>query len=82
MAKVLLTKKPRGKKARMRDRVTDEMQKDIADGSTTLEKLKDEKQESLAYTYGCGRETAQKALAKVGTNLSGSQIPTITTNDK
>jgi hypothetical protein len=82
MAKVLSTKKPRRKKARVLDRVTDEMQKDIADGSTTLEKLKDEIQKSLAYKYGCGREAAQKALAKVGANLSGSQIPTITTNDK
>ena len=80
--KVLSTTKRRGRKPKVLDRVTHEMQKDIDDGSTTLEKLKDEKQESLACKYGCGRETAQKALAQVGPNLSGSQFPTIRTNDK
>ena len=82
MVKVLSTTKSRGRKPKLLDRVTHQMQKDIGDGTTTLEKLKDEKQESLANKYGCGRETAQKALAKVGANLSGSQFPTITTNDK
>ena len=55
------------------------MRAHIDDGTTTLEKLVEQKQESLAVTYNCNRETAQKALAELTAEPNPRQIPT---NDK
>jgi hypothetical protein len=73
------TKKRRGRKPTVRTAVAIQMQEDIDDGTTTIEKLAGEKEESLERAYGCSRDTARKARDLV---LSKFQFATITTNDK
>ena len=73
------TGKRRGPPAIQRNRVKRAMRAHIDDGTTTLEKLVEQKQESLAATYNCNRETARKALDELTAELNPRQIPT---NDK
>jgi hypothetical protein len=78
-----LAKRP-GRKPDKRNQVKDAMRKDIRTGRVTITDLSKMDDKDLAFQYEVNRETARKARTEVlseMSQLSETQVPTITTND-
>jgi hypothetical protein len=63
--------KPRGRRPKVLPRVIEAMRRDIAAKINTIEDLRNEKEESLAYSYGCSRDTARKARNELLSEVVG-----------
>jgi hypothetical protein len=74
--------RPGGRRPKERERVQEAMRDDIRQGRRTAAQLQVMLEKTMSSEYSTSRDTARKARKVVLSELSGTQFPTITTNDK
>jgi hypothetical protein len=62
-----------GRKAAVRNRVKEEMRRDIVEGRYSLETLDNELEKILAWNYGASRSTCRKARKELLTEMPGDK---------
>jgi hypothetical protein len=74
--------RPSGRRPKERERVQEAMRDDIRQGRRTAAQLQGMLEKTMSSEYHTSRYTARQARQVVLSELSETQFPTITTNDK